>query len=238
MLSQRVRRMVLPLTAPIGSVRTVRSQRPLVVLTYDDGPEPGGTERVLEALAAGGKTATFFVLVRRAVRYRTLLEEVLSAGHEVALHGIDHVRLTTMPAREVLRRTRDGRRQLEDLTGREVRWFRPPYGAQLPSTWAAIRAAGLESVVWSHATFDWQDDPVRQVASRALAGAYRGSVLLLHDGHAGQEDGVDDGPAPRFDRHELSRLLLEGLAERGLDGVSLSDAVSGGKVVRGAWFRH
>jgi peptidoglycan/xylan/chitin deacetylase (PgdA/CDA1 family) len=231
-----VRRVILPLTAPIGSVRRVRAQRDLVVLTYDDGPQPGGTDRVLTALADAGTTATFFVLVGRARRHPGLLADVVAAGHEIALHGVDHVRLTTLPAAQVRTRTRDGRRELEDLAGKRIRWFRPPYGAQRPGTWAAIRSAGLESVVWSNEAKDWQDDTVAELAGRTTT-AQAGSVLLMHDGYADAADGVDDGPPPGFDRGELTRRVLTGFRERGLATSSLGDALAEGSLVRGAWFR-
>jgi peptidoglycan/xylan/chitin deacetylase (PgdA/CDA1 family) len=232
-----VRRLVLPLTAPIGSVRSVRPAGDLAVLTYDDGPLPGGTDRVLAALADAGSTATFFVLVGRARQNPGLLAEVVAAGHEIGLHGIDHKRLTTMSAGEVRRRTRDGRRELEDLAGQRIHWFRPPYGAQRPGTWAAIRATGLTSVVWSDAVADWQDDTVDELAARA-ATVRSGSVVLLHDGYADEFDGVDDGPAPRFDRGELCRRILGELGERGMRTASLRDALTSGKAVKGAWFRQ
>ncbi|HEX9338739.1 MAG TPA: polysaccharide deacetylase family protein, partial [Pseudonocardiaceae bacterium] len=193
-------------------------------------------DKVLAALAEAGTTATFFVLLSRARRHPELLADVVAAGHEIALHGIDHVRLTTMSSAEVRRRTIAGRRELEDLAGVPVRWFRPPYGAQYPTTWAAIRSAGLESVVWSDEVADWEDDPVAEIAARA-GGVRSGSVLLLHDGYADAIDGVDDGPAPSFDRGELSRRILADLAERGLATSSLGDAVTAGSPVRGAWFR-
>ena len=159
-------------------------------------------------------TATFFILVGRARRFPSLLADVVAAGHEIALHGVDHVRLTTMSPAMVRKRTRDGRRELEDLAGQQVRWFRPPYGAQRPSTWAAIRSTGLVSVVWSNEAADWQDDTVDEITART-ASVRSGSVLLLHDGYADASDGVDDGPPPGFDRGELSRRILGELGSGG-----------------------
>jgi peptidoglycan/xylan/chitin deacetylase (PgdA/CDA1 family) len=231
-----VRRLILPMTAPVGSVRAVRPNRELAVLTYDDGPQPGGTDKVLAALADARSTATFFILVGRARKHRTLLREVVAAGHEIALHGIDHVRLTTMSPGHVRRRTKDGKHQLEDLAGQQVRWFRPPYGAQRPGTWAAVRSTGLMPVVWSNEVADWQDDTVDQLSERARS-VRAGSVLLLHDGYADEFDGVDDGPAPGFDRGELSRRILGELDQRGIATASLGDALAAGTAVRGAWFR-
>ncbi len=237
MIRRLARRLVLPLTAPIGSVRRVSSPRPHVVLTYDDGPQPGSTERVLEALADAGCTATFFVLLGRAKKYPSLLDEVRSAGHEIALHGVDHVRLTALAPQQVRIRMTDGKQRLEDLLGTQVRWFRPPYGAQKPSTYAAIRATGMDSVVWDVAAFDWEEHPAAVLAERTLTQVHSGSIVLMHDGCAGPEDGVYDGPEPTFDRGELARLVCGGLAERGLKGVSLRDALREGKTVKRAWFR-
>ena len=67
------------------------------VLTYDDGPTPGVTDRLLPILAEAGATATFFVLLTRVRAHPSMVAELLAAGHEVALHGIDHVDLTSLP---------------------------------------------------------------------------------------------------------------------------------------------
>jgi peptidoglycan/xylan/chitin deacetylase (PgdA/CDA1 family) len=207
-----------------------------VVLTFDDGPDPRGTGAVLQALADFNATATFFVLLTRARRYPALLSEVADRGHEIGLHGIDHRRLTNLPAREVLRRTRDGRRELEDITGTAVRWMRPPYGAQRLSTWAAIKACGLEPVMWSRTTWDSRPAAQDERVARATTGAVPGDILLAHDGFAGRDDGVDDGPEPEVDRGGLTRLVLSRFEESGLTGRSLGAALSQGELRRSAWF--
>jgi peptidoglycan/xylan/chitin deacetylase (PgdA/CDA1 family) len=229
---------IWPLTSPIGSLRSVRTDEPHAVITFDDGPEPGNTERVLEALAARGATATFFVLVRRAEQCRSLLGEVRDAGHEIGLHGVDHRRLTTLRPEDVERGLVDGRRRLEDLLGEPVRWFRPPYGAQTPGVWRAVLRRGMVPVVWGPAAWDWLDRPAAELAERAMSGMARGSVLLTHDGFAGKDDGVDDGPPPRLDRGELVRRVLDGMAERGLTACSLSTALQHGRAEYRAWFRR
>lgn len=225
-----------PLTKPIGSVSAVRTPAPEVVLTFDDGPEPGGTDRVLEALSEQDATATFFVLVNRALRYRSLLAEVVAAGHEVGLHGVDHRRLTRLPLATVRSVLASGVAQLEDLLGVPVRWFRPPYGAQSPAVWRAVRRQDLMPVLWGPCAWDWLDRPVEQLASQALRGLEQGTVLLAHDGHAGPAEGADDGPDPVHDRGELVRRILTGLGERGLRGRSLSDALTLGVPRTVPWF--
>ncbi len=221
----------------IGSTTGVHGAGGRVVLTYDDGPEPDGTDAVLPVLAAHGVHATFFVLLTRVRRYRSLLAEVLDAGHEVALHGIDHRPLTMFSAREVQRRTADGRAELEDATGRPVRWVRPPYGYQTLSTWRAIRATGLTPVMWSATTSDSQHVSPAERIAKAMSGAVDGSILLSHDGFAGPEDGVDDGPRPIVDRGELTGSVLDHLDAAGLTGASLSEVLALGRPVRRAWFQ-
>ena len=192
-----------------GRWSRARGQRP-VVLTYDDGPEPGGTDVVLKVLAEHGVTATFFVLLSRTRRYPGLLSEVLAAGHEIGLHGVDHQRLTTLDPAHVAQRTADARHELEDTIGREVRWFRPPYGGQSIGTWQAICGTGLTPVVWTADLRDWMEitDDERLSGVRELT--QPGAIILAHDGFATAADGASGrrpaahrpGPAqPGADRH-------------------------------------
>lgn len=232
-----VKSAVRPLAGVVGSVTAVRTGAPHVVLTFDDGPEPGGTDRVLAALAERGATATFFVLLTRVRRYRSLFEEVVAAGHEIALHGIDHRPLPPLGAREVRRRTSAGKAELEDALGGAVRWFRPPYGRQTVSTWFAVRAAGLQPVLWGPSTLDWCDVAAADRRT-GVRGAARGSIVLAHDGFAGRLDGVDDGPAPVLDRGELIAGVLNDLATRGLTARSLGAVLAEGRPVRTISFRR
>lgn len=222
----------------VGSVVAVRTNSTTAVLTYDDGPEPGGTDQILAALATYGARATFFVLVSRARLYSRLLDEVVADGHEIGLHGVDHRRLTSFSAGEVHRRCADGRAELEDLTARPVRWMRPPYGAQTFSTSMAIRRAGLTPVLWGASSWDWK--PITEEARLAHVRdtVQAGSILLCHDGFADLRDGVDDGPRPAIDRGELTVGILRIYAACGLIASSLGDAMIGGSAVREARFRR
>ncbi|GAB3308171.1 polysaccharide deacetylase family protein [Epidermidibacterium keratini] len=221
---------------PLRSVTAVRTERPEVVLTFDDGPEPGSTEAVLDALADAGAKATFFVLLTRVTRYRPLFKAIISEGHEIALHGSDHRRLTGFAARDVHTGLLEARERLSDAAGTKVRWFRPPYGAGLPSTHAAIRMAGLQSALWGRTTWDWKPASQDQRLAKALDGIHSGEIILAHDGHAGRHDLVDDGPAPDVDKGELVRLVIDGLRDKGLSPTSLGEALRGGDPVLSARF--
>ena len=128
------------------------------MLTFDDGPDPVGTPAVLEALAAHGATATFFVLLTRG-RVTRLLARVLADGHEVGLHGVDHRRLTRFSHAEVHARTAAAKVELE-AADRGARPLVPaPVRGAAPATWLAARRAGLVPVLWGPTTWDWRELP-------------------------------------------------------------------------------
>jgi peptidoglycan/xylan/chitin deacetylase (PgdA/CDA1 family) len=215
-----------------GSVTAVRTATPSVALTFDDGPEPGGTDRVLTALADAGATATFFVLLTRVRRHCGLLGEVLAAGHEIALHGADHRALPDLPRADVANVLRGARAELEDTTGRAVRWYRPPYGRQTLPTWRAVRRAGLTPVLWGPTTWDWKDVPPADRLVKAVDGARPGAIVLAHDGFAGPDDGAFDGPGPAVDRGELVAAVLERYEGLGLRACSVGQLLATGAAVR------
>jgi peptidoglycan/xylan/chitin deacetylase (PgdA/CDA1 family) len=193
-----------------GSAVAVRTTAPAVALTFDDGPEPGGTDRVLTALADAGATATFFVLLTRVRRYRSLLDDVLAGGHEIGLHGEDHRPLPELPPGEVAGTLAGARAQLEDATGRPVRWYRPPYGR----------------------TWDWKDVAPAERLAKAVVGARPGAIVLAHDGFAGAEDAAVDGPAPVLDRGVLITGVLSRYADLGLSARSYGEVLATGSPVR------
>jgi peptidoglycan/xylan/chitin deacetylase (PgdA/CDA1 family) len=220
---------------PVGSLRGAKTPDRLVALTYDDGPDPVGTPAVLEALASLGLKATFFQLAYRAERYPELVRAVLDEGHEIALHGVDHTRLTTVPKGEVRALLEDGRTRLSKVAGHEVRMFRPPYGSQSPATYLATRRAGLMPVVWGPSVRDWVDGAAPDVAARGLTGLHPGSIMLMHDGF--EVPPGDTTPEPTFDRGDVTRALVAELRARDYTPVSVSDLVTHAKPWRSAWFR-
>jgi peptidoglycan/xylan/chitin deacetylase (PgdA/CDA1 family) len=227
------------LPPPVGtSVVAVGTPSRYTVLTYDDGPTPGVTDRLLPVLSSARATATFFVLLTRVRSSLGLLREMLAAGHEIGLHGPDHLRLPSLPPAVLPGRFRDAKAELEDLVGVPVRWSRPPYGAQDPASWRAALAADLTPVLWSVDCLDWETHSLDDHLAKLRSTDPASSIVLLHDGFADARDGVDDGPAPELDRIALTRGVLDELAANGLTGSSLDLALAASPPVTRPWLEE
>lgn len=224
------------LAAPLGSIVRISTPERAVALTFDDGPDPVVTPKLLAVLDAAGAHATFFVLLTRVHRHGTLIDEVTAAGHEIALHGPDHRRLTTMPPKTVLRRTEEARRELEDRVGTAITWFRPPYGAQTVSRYLAVRRAGLDVVLWGPSLWDWRDADEPDRLQRALHGVEPGAIVLGHDGLAAAEDGEVNPTTPSLDRAEWARRMIGEYAARGFRPETVGRLAGEGTVVRRGYF--
>jgi peptidoglycan/xylan/chitin deacetylase (PgdA/CDA1 family) len=107
----------------VWSVPTTAS---LAALTFDDGPDPEFTPRILEVLAANHARATFNLVGWNAVRHPELVRAVIAAGHELGNHTWTHLDLAQQPARETQRQLDLGCRAIEAAAGVRPRWFRPP----------------------------------------------------------------------------------------------------------------
>ena len=180
-----------------------------LALTFDDGPDPDATPAVLDALDAAGAKATFFMVGVQAVEHRALAREVAERGHEVGLHGYEHVEHDSLGGR-VKDDLARGLGTLEVATGRRPQLFRPPYGRFSEDSYSACQALRLEPVYWSAWGGDWEPVPAERIADIATRDLSDGGILLLHDS---ARYAYRDSAMPTA---EAVPAILAAAAERGL----------------------
>jgi peptidoglycan/xylan/chitin deacetylase (PgdA/CDA1 family) len=170
-----LRRAVWPRLAGVGS-------RDHVALTFDDGPDPQYTPALIELLDELKVTATFFLLGYMLVANPQIGRDLAAAGHEVALHGWSHRMLLRRSPWSTHQDLARGRDLIEDVTGRPVQWWRPPYGVLTSSALLSAYGLGLTPVLWTAWGKDWTADAtaasVRATVTRDLC---PGATILLHD---------------------------------------------------------
>ena len=171
--------------ARLGTRRVVWNTtvtEPVAAITFDDGPTPEYTPRILDALAQAGVTATFNVMGWNGVRHPDLLREVVDAGHEIGNHTWTHRDLTTLDQKETrdeLVRCKD---EIEALLGRPFTSFRPPRGEL---TGYALRIAaelGYDTFIWSVTRGPGDKTSVTEIGDYMGQTVAAGDVLGLHDG--------------------------------------------------------
>jgi peptidoglycan/xylan/chitin deacetylase (PgdA/CDA1 family) len=160
---------------------------PHIALTFDDGPDPRDTPRLLDILAKRGVTATFFQLGERAERRPELVRAVADAGHQIGMHGYRH-RPFPLEAPQVLRRhLAYTQRLLADISGcaaTAICDVRPPYGFSTPTVFDSLTLWGYRSVMWSVVPFHWLQ-PAEPTIAQALQLVRPGSILVLHESLGG-----------------------------------------------------
>ncbi|HZS34822.1 MAG TPA: polysaccharide deacetylase family protein [Methylomirabilota bacterium] len=153
-----------------------------VALTFDDGPDPSATPRLLRLLAARGVRATFFLIGDRATRHPDIARAIAADGHEIGNHTWQHRNAWFLPPRATAREIEEGASRIADVTGCAPRLYRPPWGIVNVAALATARRLGLVTVLWSV-----QHEGLRprapDVQLRHLAGRIRpGAIVDLHDG--------------------------------------------------------
>jgi peptidoglycan/xylan/chitin deacetylase (PgdA/CDA1 family) len=151
------------------------------VLTFDDGPDPDSTPAVLDALDAAGARATFFVVGEQLMRHHAIAREALARGHELALHGFEHVHHETMRGRSARDDVARALGTFEAAVGRQPRFFRPPYGHFSEHSYEACADLGLKPAYWSAWGLDWEAIGAERIAEIACGDLADGAVVLLHD---------------------------------------------------------
>lgn len=152
-----------------------------VYLTFDDGPDPATTPRLLDILDTYGVRASFFILGRQAVRYPRLVRRIHAAGHVIGNHTWRHrhpLRMTRRAAWEEIYKTTV---LLEDEVGHRIALFRPPYGYVRACMLEQARELGQQLLLWHRSAIDWGWFGRERLIAHRLQAIKPGEVVLLHD---------------------------------------------------------
>ena len=191
----------------------VAVSQPYIAMTFDDGPHPSNTPRLLDMLRERNIKATFYVIGRNVDLYPNVLRRTVSEGHEIGNHSFTHPILSKMSdsaVREELTKCRDA---VARAAGVQPRTMRPPYGALLQRQREWIHSElNYPTILWSVDPLDWKRPGSGVVTSRILAGTTPGAIVLAHDLHGGT---VDAMPA-----------TLDGLLRKGYQFVTVSQLLA------------
>jgi uncharacterized protein (TIRG00374 family) len=191
--------------------------RPLIAITFDDGPSPEWTPGVLDALRDAGVRATFFTLGRQVRAHPDIARRIVDEGHELASHGDDHSLLVFAGPRAIAHQFRAAESALADaVDGKASKLFRAPHGYRNPFVSAIAGQEGYRMVGWHGAVFDTARPGVDAIVARCRDVLRPGAILLLHDGD-GSGQGGDRGQTVAAVPH-----ILATAREQGLEPVTVS----------------
>ncbi len=185
-----------------------------IALTFDDGPHPDQTPRLLDELGARGLRATFYVIGERAREHPDVVKRAFEEGHTIGSHTWSHRFLTTQRSGSIIDELTRTDQVVEEITGVRPSTLRPPYGATTPglAAWTSYQF-GYETVLWSVDSKDYDDDAtVESVTGRILDQTVPGAIILTHD------------PLPHT--IDAMTVVLDRFADRGLVLTTVDELIS------------
>ena len=184
-----------------------------IALTFDDGPHPQNTPRLLDILRARNVKATFYVIGRSVDLYPQVVRRTVAEGHELGNHSHTHRLLSKLGDTELRSEMKRCRDAVSNAAGVQMRTMRPPYGGLLQRQRQLVHDEfGYPTILWSVDPLDWKRPGPSVVTSRILSGTNAGAIVLAHDLHS---QTVDAMPA-----------TIDGLLRRGYKFVTVSQLLA------------
>lgn len=195
----------------------------VVALTFDDGPSPVWTPKILKVLKDNNIKATFFMLGEHVKKYPQVAREVARAGHEIGNHGYNHKVMIYYKDNELKDQIKGTEAIIEEVAGVKTKYFRPPKAWLNSKEKQKARKMGYEVVLWSLNSKDWvnfdKNSIVRYLAKRVEPG----DIILFHD--SGAVFSCEGGN--RSNTVEAIGLLAEKLKAKGYSFLTLSELLEG-----------
>ena len=158
--------------------RETPSMRKKVALTFDDGPDPEYTPKLLDGLNERNVKATFFLLGKQIEQYPDIVKRMYEEGHTIGCHSFEHVNFSEISEEEACEQVYKTCAMIADITGQPVDFVRPPYGEWLP---CLDKDFCMVPVLWDVDPLDWSVHNADIVTERILKAVEENSIILLHD---------------------------------------------------------
>lgn len=186
--------------------------KPMVALTYDDGPSKNSTSRILETLRANGGRATFFMVGNRAEKNGAVIRQMVEQGCEVANHTYDHTLMSKVDPAELERQLMMTNQVVADAGGVTPVLMRPCGGDTNEAGMGVAGAISMPAVLWSIDTLDWKTRDAEKTVSAVLDHVKDGDIILMHDLYETAADASD--------------VIVPELIRRGYQLVTVSELAS------------
>lgn len=186
--------------------------RPMVALTYDDGPSPTVTPRILKCLQDNGGRATFFMVGQKVIKSPDVLKQMVAQGCEVANHTFDHTLMTKVPPAELANQLVATNQAVSDACGISPVLMRPCGGAKTVDGMNIAGAISMPAILWSIDTLDWKTRDASQTIQNVLSQVKDGDIILMHDLYEATGD--------------ASETIIPELVNRGFQLVTVSELAS------------
>ncbi|MBE6590271.1 MAG: hypothetical protein E7643_08835 [Ruminococcaceae bacterium] len=201
----------VPCAAETPVYRSVQTNTKRIALTFDDGPHPYLTPKILEILKKNGVAATFFMVGENVVNYPEAARAVLREGHEIGNHTFSHRHLSTLDEAGVRHELELCEEALRTLCEYRPHLFRPPEGAVTRSVEDCTEHEDYSLVLWSLDTRDWESKSVDRIVNTVINNIQPGDIILMHD-YIGVKSKTP----------EALEILLPELLRRGYEPVTVS----------------
>jgi peptidoglycan/xylan/chitin deacetylase (PgdA/CDA1 family) len=210
----------------VAGAPTVRE----VALTFDDGPNPPYTDRILDVLHAENAPATFFVVGRAVAAYPATMRRIARDGHAIGNHTWDHAHLI-VESRGTMRAELDRTdAAIAKITGRHTHLMRPPFGSRDFMVVNEAHRLGYRVVMWDvPLPRDWEQPGDATIVKRVVENVADGSIIVLHDGDRGRICVREKRPTHDCDRSQeigATRSIVRTLRARGFRFVTIPQLIA------------
>ena len=161
--------------------------KPMVALTFDDGPQPSVGNRIMDCLAQYGGKATFFMVGERVGSYKTEVQRMVAEGHEVANHTMNHKYLQKLGAAQIQAQVNNGNDAIQAACGVRPTLLRLPGGNHNATV---LANAGMPMIQWNVDTLDWKTRNADKTVAAVLNHVKDGDIILMHELYGATGDAV------------------------------------------------